>query len=71
MHVIRKNTKEGTEDPPITIKCGRDNHYCSEVTIQGESRLIYSPHKPILSCGARLILETTAPIVMDNKKAVE
>jgi len=70
-HVIKRNTKEGTSEPAITIKCGRENHYCSEAEIQGVSRLIYSPHKPLMSCGARLILETTAPVVMDNKEVIE
>ena len=70
-HVIKKNTKEGTDDPAITIKCGGGNYYCSEAEIQGPSRLMYSPHKPLLSCGARLILETTASVVMDNKEVIE
>jgi hypothetical protein len=70
-HVIRKNTKEGLVDPPITIKCGRENHYCSTAEIQGHSTLVYSPHKPLISCGARLVLETSATVVMDNKKVVE
>lgn len=70
-HVIKKNAKEGTQDPVITVKCGRENHYCSEAEIQGASRLVYSPHKPLLGCGARLILETTAPVVMDNTKVIE
>jgi hypothetical protein len=70
-HVIRKNTKEGTADPPITIKCGRENHYCAEAEIQGHSRLVYSPYKPLMGCGARLVLETSAAVVMDNKKVIE
>lgn len=71
MHVIRKNIKHGTNEPPITVKCGKENHYGSEIEIMGASKLIYSAHKPLLSCGARLILETTADVVIDNKKVVE
>lgn len=71
MHVIRKNAKEGAAEPPITVKCGKENHYCSEVEILGASKLIYSPHKPLESCGARLILKTTAKVVIDNKKVLE
>jgi hypothetical protein len=44
---------------------------CNSVEIQGPSKLVYSPHKPILSCGARLVLETTAKVVIDNKKVLE
>jgi hypothetical protein len=71
MHVIRKNAKEGTAEPPITVKCGKENHYCSEAEILGVSKLIYSPHSPLLSCGARLVLETKASVVMDNTKVIE
>ena len=68
MHVIRKNTKEGTEDPPITVKVGKENHRCSEAEILGPSKLIYSPHK--LNCGARLVLMTTSDIALDGDKVV-
>lgn len=70
MHVIRKNTKEGTEDPPITVKVGKENHKCSEAEILGPSKLIYSPHKQLLNCGARLVLMTTADIALDGEKVV-
>ncbi|ANS05005.1 hypothetical protein [uncultured Mediterranean phage] len=70
MHVIRKNTKEGTEDPPITVKVGKENHRCSEAEILGPSKLIYSPHKQLLDCGARLVLTTTADIALDGGKVV-
>jgi hypothetical protein len=70
MHVIRKNTNEGTEDPPITVKVGRENHRCSEAEILGPSKLVYSAHKPLLNCGARLVLMTTADIALDGDKVV-
>lgn len=63
-HVIRNNVKTGSDDPPITIKEGKTNTYASEIEILGPSKLIYSPHKPILSCGARLILETEADVII-------
>ncbi|MBN95374.1 MAG: hypothetical protein CL928_15120 [Deltaproteobacteria bacterium] len=67
MHVIRRNRKEGTADPPITVKVGKENHYGSEVFICGSSSLKYSPHKPLLSCGARLILECNCQVVIDGE----
>ena len=67
MHVIRSNTKNNASDPPITVKFRGSNYYGSDIRILGESRLLYSPHKPLLSCGARLILECECPVVVDGK----
>jgi hypothetical protein len=63
-HNIRSNKTKGTKDPVITIKQGSKNTYCNEVKILGESRLIYSgeEERPLLSCGARVVIETEAPI---------
>jgi len=62
-HAIRKNKKEGTDDPVITIKQGSTNTYCHEVKILGDSVVRYGGNdKPILSCGARVVIETEADI---------
>jgi hypothetical protein len=61
MHIIRKNKKEGTNDPPITIKNWRGNTYAREVVIHGPSRVVYSPDKP-LSCGSRCWIETECEV---------
>lgn len=62
-HVIRSNKKNGTNDPVITIKEGRLNTYCHEVKILGKSVIKYSGNeKPLLSCGARVVIETTADL---------
>ena len=62
-HVIRANKKNGTNDPVITIKQGSKNTYCHEVEIQGPSKMIYGGNdKPILSCGARVVIETESNI---------
>ena len=53
MHVIRSNKKNGTNDPVITVKTYKSNTYGHEVDILGNSKVVYSPDKP-LSCGARL-----------------
>ena len=62
-HVIRANKKHGANDPVITIKQGSKNTYCHEVEIKGPSRMIYGGNdKPILSCGARVVIETESVI---------
>ena len=72
-HEIKHNAKHGTRKPVITVKTYKSNDYCFEVEIDGPSKLVYSPDKP-LSCGARVWLETYAPVKMKkrlpkNKKA--
>ena len=61
-HVIHKNTKHGTDDPCLTIKTYKSNHYAKEAIILDKdgnevARVVYRPHKP-LSCGARCWIET-------------
>mgnify|MGYP003675226287 CR=1 FL=1 len=62
-HKIRSNLKHGTNDPVITIKEGKSNTYCHEVDIQGPSTVKYGLNgDKILSCGARVVIETRAEI---------
>lgn len=65
-HHIRSNKTKGTDLPVITIKQGRKNTYCNEVEILGPSRVIYGGNgkdaKPLLSCGARVVIETEGDI---------
>lgn len=65
-HHIRSNKTKGTNLPVITIKQGRKNTYCNEVEIMGPSKISYSGNgcdvKPILSCGARVVIETESEI---------
>lgn len=65
-HHIRSNKTKGTDLPVITIKQGRTNTYCNEVEILGPSRIVYGGDgcdaKPILSCGARVVIETESEI---------
>jgi len=62
-HKIRSNKKHGTDEPVITIKEGRTNTYCHEVDIKGPSRVMYGGNdKPLLSCGARVVIETDSEI---------
>ena len=48
--------------PVITIKEGRSNEYCNAVAILGPSKVIYGHDKPLLSCGARVVIETDADV---------
>jgi len=69
-HNIRSNKTKGTNLPVITIKQGRKNTYCNEVEILGPSKIIYAGDgcdvKPILSCGARVVIETDSEIKIIN-----
>lgn len=60
-HVIKRNTKTGERDPVLTVKSYKDNQYAHEVRIGGPCVIRYSPDKP-LSCGARVWIETDAPV---------
>ncbi len=60
-HAIRRNIKAEVKEPVLTVKTYKSNTYAHEVAISGESRLVYSPDKP-LSCGARVWLETEAEV---------
>ena len=61
MHVIRKNLKTGERNPVVTVKTSKSNTYAHEVHIDGPSKVIYSPDKP-LSCGARVWIETDSEV---------
>ena len=62
-HKIRSNKKHGTDEPVITVKQGSKNTYCHEVRIMGDSVVRYGGNdRPILSCGARVVIETKADV---------
>lgn len=62
-HKIRSNLKHGKDEPVITIKRGKSNTYCHEVVIKGESRVLYSGNdKPLLPCGARVVIVTESEV---------
>ena len=69
-HNIRSNKTKGTDLPVITVKQGKKNTYCNEVEILGPSKIIYGGEgcdaKPILSSGARVIIETESEVVIIN-----
>lgn len=66
MHVnqwkIKKNRKEGLNEPCLTIKTYKSNTYAHEAIIRDKdgkevARVVYRPNKP-LSCGAHVWIET-------------
>ena len=61
-HKIRSNMKHGTNDPVITVETSKSNIYTHEVKINGPSKVIYSPDKP-LSCGAKVWIETESEVI--------
>lgn len=60
-HVIKSNRKNGVQEPVLTVKTYKDNRYAHEVLIKGDSKIVYSPDKP-LSCGAHVWIETMAEV---------
>ena len=62
-HVVRCNTKTGAKEPVLTVKTYKSNTYANEVQINGPSKVVYSPDKP-LSCGARVWIETESEVVV-------
>lgn len=63
-HVIRANAKDGTNNPTLTVKRGKENVYAHRVKIHGESEVVYSPDNP-LSCGAKVWIETRAVVTVE------
>jgi hypothetical protein len=60
-HAIKRNVKNGTDEPVITVKNYKSNTYAHEVEVKGPSKVVYSPDKP-LACGARVWIETEADV---------
>ena len=62
-HKIRANKKHGTNEPVITVKQGKKNTYCHSVEVMGHLCVRYGGNeKPILSCGARVVIETESEV---------
>lgn len=61
-HIIKKNRKNGRIEPVLTCKTYKSNEYAHEVYIDGPSKIIYRPDKP-LSCGAHVWIETESGVV--------
>ncbi len=64
-HVIKANAKSGERNPVLTVKTYKSNVYAHEVVIDGPSKVVYSPDKP-LSCGAKVWIETNASVTTSD-----
>lgn len=58
-NTIASNRKNGTKNPAIRIQKGRSGKpvYAYRVKIK-EGEFVYSPDKPLLPCGARMVIQT-------------
>lgn len=63
---IRGNAKHGTNEPVVRAQTGGKVFYGHEVVIEGPSKVVYSPDKP-LKCGAKVWVETTSPVRVDGQ----
>jgi hypothetical protein len=67
-HVIRKNRKEGRNDPPLIVRNYKGRKNAHRVAIDGPATLVHS-EKP-LDCGAHCWIETQAPVrILDEVSA--
>lgn len=57
-NVIDSNRKHGRDDPVVRFQKGKYGKpvYAREVELPAGSRVVYSPHEPVLPCGARLVI---------------
>ena len=62
-HVVKDNAKYGERNPVLTVKTYKTNIYAHEVEIKGDSKVVYSPDKP-LSCGAKVWIETQGEVII-------
>jgi len=65
-HAIRRNKKNGTREPVITVKQGRTNRRGTGAVIPGGCKVVYSPDKP-LPCGATLWIQTDYPVEVEGE----
>lgn len=63
-HVIKRNRKEGADEPIFSVKRGKRTILGYAVRVDGPSRVIYRPDRP-LSCGARAWIETDSTIAVE------
>lgn len=66
-HHIRHNGKGNAPLPVLTVKVRGRTLTGDRCDVLGESVVVYRPDKP-LSCGAKVWIETRAPIVLDGNR---
>lgn len=63
-HVIKANRKNNETNPVLTVKTYKSTTYAHTATINGPSKVVYRPDKP-LSCGAHVWIETESEVICD------
>lgn len=71
--LLRHNEQIGTRNPPLVVLrfvgSKWEQTLCSEVEIKGPSKIIYKPHKPLVT-GAVAWIETEADVITDEDRGV-
>ncbi|WP_414624006.1 DNA-binding protein [Calothrix sp. CCY 0018] len=62
-HLIRSNSKHGTNKPVIRVESRGIIRYFHSLEINGSCKVVYRPDKP-LSCGAKLWLEVASDVML-------
>jgi len=62
-HRIKANLRDGTDLPVVTVQARGGPYKGHEVSIDGPSQVIYRGDDP-LSCGARVWIESKAPVTI-------
>ena len=67
-HVIKRNRRQGTSEPCLTVKDYKTNRYAHEAIIQDSegnevARVVYRPDRP-LPCGAHCWIETRLTVAV-------
>ncbi len=63
-HNIRHNLKHPENPLPVlTVKSSKGNQKGNSVEVEGPSKIVYSPEKP-LSCGAKVWIETRSEVII-------
>lgn len=64
-HHIKHNAKHADKLPVLTVKDYKQNRRANEVSIDGPSKIVYSPDRP-LPCGAKVWIETNGEVTVVN-----
>lgn len=62
-HIIKANAKNGENNPTLTVKTYKSNDYAHGVFIDGPSKVVYNPEKP-LQCGAKVWIGTESEVII-------
>jgi len=70
-HIIKSNLKHGKSDPVFTIKIGRSGKAIKAHSVSTEGQCLFNyggNGKPILPCGARVVVVTYVVVAIENEE---